>query len=119
MLKRAGGIHRVTLDGREYVLVPRQAWETISSRALTRATSQPDRGREDGSLTIGDVRRSLARRVSLRRQAAGWTQRELARRAGVRVETISRIENGLHMPGPRTSQKIETALSASKLRRRD
>lgn len=33
------------------------------------------------------------------RKTAGWTQAELAARAGVPQETISRIESGKHSPG--------------------
>jgi DNA-binding XRE family transcriptional regulator len=45
------------------------------------------------------------------RKAAGWTQAELAARAGVRQETISRIETGKHSPGLKTMAKIDRALS--------
>jgi DNA-binding XRE family transcriptional regulator len=44
------------------------------------------------------------------RKAAGWTQAELAARAGVRQETISRIETGKHSPGLKTMAKIDRAL---------
>ena len=35
-------------------------------------------------------------RLARAREKHGWTQRELAERAGIRYETISRIENGKH-----------------------
>jgi transcriptional regulator with XRE-family HTH domain len=35
-------------------------------------------------------------RVAKAREKRGWTQQELAERAGVRYETINRIENGKH-----------------------
>ena len=47
------------------------------------------------------------------RKAAGLTQSQLARLARVRVETISRLENGLHMPSARTFDKIERAIKRS------
>jgi Predicted transcriptional regulators len=39
----------------------------------------------------------------------GWTARDLARRADLADETISRIENG-HQPSPRTILKLAVAL---------
>jgi transcriptional regulator with XRE-family HTH domain len=45
------------------------------------------------------------------RKAAGWTQAELAARAGVRPETISHIETGRHSPGLKTMAKIDRALN--------
>ncbi len=41
----------------------------------------------------------------------GWTQTELARRSGVRLETISRIESGKHTPRRETLLKLDRALS--------
>jgi DNA-binding XRE family transcriptional regulator len=52
----------------------------------------------------------IARQIIRGRKAAGWTQAELATRAGVRQETISRIETGKHSPGLKTMAKIDRAL---------
>jgi transcriptional regulator with XRE-family HTH domain len=48
------------------------------------------------------------------RQAAGLTQRELARRAGIRVETLNRAERGVVVPDVRTLRKIERALTSAR-----
>src|SRR5262245_61563220 len=42
------------------------------------------------------IRIGLARTIIERRKAAGWTQEQLARAAGVRQETVSRLETGKH-----------------------
>ena len=65
----------------------------------------------DGSFGLEHVRISLANKMTARRKAAGLTQAQLARFARVRVETISRLENGLHMPSVRTFDRIERALN--------
>jgi DNA-binding XRE family transcriptional regulator len=52
----------------------------------------------------------IARQLIRGRKAAGWTQAELAAKAGVRQETISRIETGKHSPDLRTMAKIDQAL---------
>ena len=59
---------------------------------------------------IETARVIIARQVIRGRKAAGWTQSELAARAGVRQETISRIETGKHSPGLKTMAKIDRAL---------
>jgi DNA-binding XRE family transcriptional regulator len=59
---------------------------------------------------IETARVIIARQVIRGRKAAGWTQAELAARAGVRQETISRIETGKHSPGLKTMAKIDGAL---------
>ena len=59
---------------------------------------------------IATARAIIARQIVRGRKAAGWTQAELAARAGVRQETISRIETGKHSPGLKTMAKIDQAL---------
>jgi DNA-binding XRE family transcriptional regulator len=59
---------------------------------------------------IETARAIIARQVIRGRKTAGWTQAELAARAGVRQETISRIETGKHSPGLKTMAKIDQAL---------
>jgi len=56
---------------------------------------------------------SIARSLAQDRQAAGLSQQELARLAGVRQETISRIESGKHSPTVRTVEKIDRILQAA------
>lgn len=59
---------------------------------------------------IETARAIIARQLIRGRKAAGWTQAELATRAGIRQETISRIETGKHSPGLKTMAKIDRAL---------
>ena len=55
----------------------------------------------------------IARQISERRHKAGLSQAELAKQAGVRQETVSRLESGKHAPTVRTVEKIDRALSAA------
>ncbi len=59
---------------------------------------------------IETARVIIARQVIRARKAVGWTQAELAGKAGVRQETISRIETGKHSAGLKTMAKIDGAL---------
>jgi transcriptional regulator with XRE-family HTH domain len=52
----------------------------------------------------------LARKIIRHRRRAGLNQAELARRAGIRPETLNRIEQGKHSPTPRTVARIDKAL---------
>jgi predicted transcriptional regulator len=53
----------------------------------------------------------IARQLIERRHKAGLSQAELAKRASVRQETLSRLESGKHAPNVRTVEKIDRALS--------
>src|SRR5438132_813386 len=69
---------------------------------------------ENGNYSaIETARAIIARQVIRGRKAAGWTQAALAAHAGVRQETISRIETGKHSPGMKTMAKIDRALKAA------
>ena len=80
-------------------------------------TGQPPRFR----LPVGDYRIlcavdeaidiSIARDLVNDRIRRGWTQTELARRSGLRLETISRIEAGKHILRQETLVKLDRALS--------
>ncbi len=60
---------------------------------------------------IETARVIIARQIIRGRKAAGLTQAELAARAGIRQETISRIETGKHSAGLKTMAKIDRALN--------
>ncbi len=64
---------------------------------------------------IATARAIIARQIIRGRKAAGWTQAELAARAGVRQETISRLETGKHSPGLKTMAKIDRVLQQAKV----
>ena len=53
---------------------------------------------------------SIARDLIRERRAAGLSQQQLADAAGLRQETLSRIESGKHSPTVRTLRKIEAAI---------
>ena len=59
---------------------------------------------------IAFARASLARKLIMERRAAGLTQAELARRAGVRPETLNRIEKLKLTPSVATVEKLDRAM---------
>ena len=52
------------------------------------------------------ARASLARKIILRRKSAGLTHADLARRAGIRPETLRRLEKGRSTPDVDTVDRV-------------
>ena len=63
------------------------------------------------------ARASIAREIIARRLAAGLTQTELARLAGVRLETVNRVENARHTPSTATIARLDAALAKAEATR--
>ena len=59
---------------------------------------------------------SLARKIIRDRRRLGLTQADLARRAGIRPESLNRIEQGRVSPAVRTIEKIDKALRKAETR---
>lgn len=70
----------------------------------------PELDAEGNYPAVEYARASLARKLIRDRAAAGLSQRELATLAGVRVETLCRLEAGKHVPSVATIEKIDRAL---------
>ncbi|NOT00671.1 MAG: helix-turn-helix domain-containing protein [Phycisphaerales bacterium] len=101
----------VTVDGRDYVIVPRAAFDRLTQ--LARAANLPELPERDADgdyPAVPYARSLLSRKLIRERVAAGMTQRELARRAGIRFETLCRLEAGRHTPSIPTIEKLERAM---------
>lgn len=95
---------RVQLDGKWYIIVPEEEF-----RALTQPQASEGGRDELDAMNISDQR--LADRLLQRRQDAGLSQKKLADLAGVRVETLNRIEKGRTTPDFRTIRKLVNAIN--------
>ena len=91
----------LTLAGRPYVLVPKSDFDRLRLKA--------DSPGEDASWLIED---SVGSNLRARRHLAGLTLAVVADRAGIRLETLSRIENGRTDPSVRTVRSILKALDS-------
>lgn len=105
MNKSKTAYQRVLLDGRWYVIVAEEEF-----RALLRPPSAKQEVDALDAMTFSDQR--LADRLLQRRQASGLTQKDLAQLAGIRVETLNRIEKGRTTPDFTTIRKLVNAMNA-------
>jgi len=105
----------VTLAGKTFLILEQSEYERLRCRAQEAddaslpALPKPDAQGNYPALPY--ARASLARQIVRRRQAAGLTQVELARRARIRPETLNRPEQGRHTPTIATVDKVDRALS--------
>ena len=101
---------RVELDGIEYVIMRETVFEELCKAAgVEPAGRAKTKTAEDWALD----RESLSDKLIRRRRAAGLSQAELARRAGIRPETLNRIERGHTTPDFATVRKLVLAMNAA------
>lgn len=62
------------------------------------------------------ARASLARNLIRDRESVALTQQRLAKLAGVRQETIARLESGKHTASVKTVDRIDRAIQAERRR---
>jgi len=103
----------VTRKGKKFVLVPAEQWQRLASGAVT-MPRLPHADEAGNRPAVAFARAAIARGIIRDRTAAGWSQAELARRAGVRVETLNRIERARVTPDTATIAKIDRALRTGK-----
>jgi len=98
-------IGTLNIEGVDYVVVPRAEYEGRRPKL-----PPPDgRGERPAKSAIQAV---IARSMIRRRTAAGLDQKRLAQLAGVRAETISRIESGRYRPRRETMLRIDQAIAS-------
>jgi ribosome-binding protein aMBF1 (putative translation factor) len=103
---------RVELDGVRYVILREALFEQLCRKAGVEEA--PDKSSaEPTPSTLELDHTSLTAKLIRRRQAAGLSQAELARRAAIRPETLNRIERGWTTPDFATIRKLVVAINAA------
>jgi DNA-binding XRE family transcriptional regulator len=98
----------MTMDGKTFVLVPQQEYKKFVERSGGPPLPASD---ENGNVdALAYMRASMGRKIIARREAVGLTQKALAAAAGVRIETLNRVENAKVTPDTATIVKIDKAL---------
>ena len=99
---------RLLLGGRRYVVLSEESYlDLLKTGAAPPASAASWAAWEKDAARLGQ-------RLSQRRREAGLSQAELARSAGIRVETLNRIERGRTSPDFRTVRQLVLALAGGK-----
>ena len=104
MKKRKTAYQRVRLEGNWYIIIKEDEFQ-----ALTQILKPKRKIDALDAMNISSQR--LADRLLQRRQDAGLTQKHLATIAGIRVETLNRIEKGRTTPDFKTIRKLVNAIN--------
>ncbi|MDX2199565.1 MAG: helix-turn-helix transcriptional regulator [Phycisphaerae bacterium] len=99
---------RFEIDGVTYRVIRDDALAALARRAGLEEDRSNKQSHADQAEP--DLFAALGPRLRDRRRQRGWTQAQLAARAGIRVETINRIEKGHNTPDFATIRKIAAAL---------
>jgi ribosome-binding protein aMBF1 (putative translation factor) len=98
----------LTIDGKRYYLLD----EAEYTRLRKSETMPPLPGKDEtgGVPAVAYVRALIARRIIEARTKRGWSQAELARKAGLRAETVNRIEKCKQSADLASIDKLDAAL---------
>jgi DNA-binding XRE family transcriptional regulator len=94
-------VQSLEIGGKLYILLPIEEYEDLREKA--------ERPREDTSPLGAE---SVGRDLRSRRHRARMTLSEVASKAGIAAETLSRIETGKTNPSVRTVRSILRALTS-------
>ena len=117
------GLQRIEVEGKRFVLLPESEYDrlcrgageaTALEDAELPALPKPDKQGRFPALEYARI--SLASDLIRDRKGAGLSQQRLADLAGIRQETLSRIETGRHTASPRTVEKIMQVIEAHRQR---
>ena len=114
--KAASGVptaRRVVVKGKPMVLMDESSYQALLRKADLWEPELPtpdDNGNYPALEALAVVQ---ARDILRARRKLGLSQVELARRAGIRPETLNRIEHGRNKPSVPTIAKIDRALQAA------
>jgi DNA-binding XRE family transcriptional regulator len=109
---RSDGVaaRRVTVKGKRMVMLAEADFDRLMRKADEFEPLLPDPLPNGNYPAVQYLRVSLAIKIIRHRRRLGLTQADLARRAGIRPESLNRIEQGGVSPSVRTVKKIDGAL---------
>lgn len=109
-------VQTLTLAGERFVILPEAEFMRLTGE-LPEPPLPP--ANERGNYPARERTRAvMARDIIRSRRALGWSQAELARRAGIRPETLNRIEQANHSPSLSTFDKLHRALESGEAKKK-
>jgi DNA-binding XRE family transcriptional regulator len=110
-------VQAIQIEGKDYVIVPRDEFDQFNRlRSLYDSSELPSLPEPDAKGRYPAVeysRISLARKIIRDRVSLGLLREDLARLAGIRMATLSRIESGTMTPSAAAIERIDAALKAA------
>ena len=103
---------RVTIKGKRVVVLDETEFDLLLRKADLWEPTKPAPDADGNYPAVEAVLFSIAIDIIRDRRRLGLTQAELAGRAGIRLQTLIRIESGVRRPlAVRTIEKIDQALT--------
>ncbi len=103
-------VQTLTLAGERFVVLPEAEFLRIAGEPPE--PELPPLNERGNYPALESMRAIMGRDIIRSRRALGWSQVELARRAGIRAETLNRIEQAKRSPSLSTFDKVHRALQA-------
>jgi DNA-binding XRE family transcriptional regulator len=119
------GLQRIEVEGKRFVLLPETEYDRLCRGAGEAVAVEdeelpplpkPDKHGRFPALQYARI--SLARDLIRDRKGVGLSQQRLADLAGIRQETLSRIETGRHTASQKTVEKIMRTIESQRRRLR-
>ena len=101
----------IDLSGERFVVLPETEYLQMREAADAAGPALPRCDARGNYPALEALQVSISRNILRRRRALGWTQAELAKRAGIRPETLNRLEKARHAPTVTTVERLERALA--------
>lgn len=115
-LERSDGAtaaRHVRVKGKRMVMLEEAAYEALVRKADLWEPDMPAPDADGNYPALAALAVLQARDILRARRRLGLSQAELARRAGIRPETLNRIEQGRNKPSVPTIAKIDRALKVA------
>lgn len=106
-------VRRVRVKGKPKVVLDEADYEALLRKADVWEPELPAPDARGNYPALAALAVVQARDILRARRKLGLSQAELARRAGIRPETLNRIEQGRNKPSVPTIAKIDRALKAA------
>lgn len=98
------------LKGCTFVVIPHEEHQRLVGLAKVAEMPAPSPDAKGSLAAVNFARATIGRDILRRRVLVGVSQRELARRAGIRFESLCKIERGKATASSPTIVRIESAL---------
>ena len=110
----------IEVNGKRFVMIPEEEYDRLRRRAGLAGNDDlpgfPRADRKGNYPAVKALRTGLARKLIRRRWAVGLSQAEVARRAGIRPETLNRVERAKVTADTATIAKIVKVLERAERR---